>query len=198
MIQANPWLLSSPRLDTVGQFALILPHSDPQRIHSTNTRNRSAHSGKPYSKDATARHELHPFDSVSQATMGPLSRLQGFRGQRVKIIVRYVNAIRGTLTGRLISFDKHMNMIVEDVEEIYSMRPADEDKFNVQTEVYRRDKLSGKIACEEGEWFGRKRWMKNLLVRGDNVVAISKADQGREISQSRYNKTKPPLLEARR
>lgn len=189
ILQANPWLMESSRLDTVGQFALLLPHSDPLRINSTNSRKRPAPSSfrDTNSKPSKTGHDLHPFDSLSQATsVGPLSRLHEFKGQRVRIIVRYVNAIRGTLTGTLIAFDKHMNMILKDVEESYSMRPAGETKSNFQVEVYRRDKISGKIACEEGEWFGRKRWMKNILVRGDIVVVVSKADQEREISQSRY------------
>lgn len=193
MTEANPWLMESPRLDTVGQFALLLPHSDPLRIHSTNSRKRPAPSNSraTNNKVAKAGNELHPFDSLSQAmTAGPLSRLQEFRGQRVRIIVRYVNAIRGTLTGILIAFDKHMNMILRDVEESYSMRPVGEDKSNVQIEMYRREKISGNVACEKGEWFGRKRWMKNILVRGDIVVVISKADQEKEIPQSRYVKAK--------
>ena len=116
----------------------------------------------------------------------------------MRVMVRYVNAIRGTLTGILIAFDKHMNMILKDAEESYSMRPDGEDKSNIQIEVDRRGKISRKIACEEGQWFGRKRWMKNILVRGDNVVVISKADQERAISQSRYLKAKSPLPEAHR
>lgn len=104
------------------------------------------------------------------------------------------------MTGVLIAFDKHMNMILKDVEESYSMRPSGDDKSNIEVEVYRRDKISGNMACDDGEWFGTKRWMKNILVRGDMVVAISLAAQEMKISQSRYSKAEvltPHVPEAR-
>jgi small nuclear ribonucleoprotein (snRNP)-like protein len=189
MMQRNPWLTECSRLDTVGQFALHLPKGDPLRIEPAKSRKRPpppSIDGGSASKTAS---DLHPFDSVSQTIdVGPLARLHHFRRQRVRIVIRYVNAIRGILTGILVAFDKHMNMILRDVEEIYSMRPSDSGRSNIETELDRRQKLAGQIAHCKGEWFGRKRRMKHLLVRGDSVVLISKADQEKKTTKSRFSK----------
>lgn len=189
ILEKNPWLLECRRLDTVTQFALHLPESDPLRIEPRKSNKRVAPSSDGDVGSPKIARELHPFQFVTQSIeAGPLARLHVFRKQRVRVVIRYVNAIRGTLTGILVAFDKHMNMILRDVEEDYSMRPYDSEKSNVEIEVERQHKKSGKICCAEEEWFGRKRSMKNILVRGDNVVIISKANQERKTSQSRYAK----------
>lgn len=79
-----------------------------------------------------------------------------------------------------------MNLILRDAEETYTMRPTDSTQSNVEREKTRLQKLMGSSTCSEEEWFGRKRQMKNLLVRGDNVVMISKAEQKKQVSISRY------------
>jgi small nuclear ribonucleoprotein (snRNP)-like protein len=189
MVQRNSWLTECSRLDTVGQFALHLPKGDPQRVEPAKSRKRPPPSSIDSGSAIKTARDLHPFESVSQTIeVGPLARLHVFRRQRVRIVIRYVNAIRGILTGTLVAFDKHMNMILRDVEEIYSMRPTDSERSNVDTELDRQQKLAGKIACDKGEWFGRKRQMKNLLVRGDSVVLLSKADQEKRTTKSRFSK----------
>lgn len=189
MIERNPWLKECSKLDTVGQFALHLPRGDPLRIDPAKSRKRQLTHRIEGGPSIKAARDLHPFDSVSQTIeVGPLSRLHHFRRHRVRIVVRYVNAIRGILTGFLVAFDKHMNMILRDVEEEYSMRPSEPESSNMEIELGRRQKLAGKIPSSEGDWFGRRRRMKHLLVRGDNVVLISKADQEKKTTTSRFFK----------
>ena len=131
--------------------------------------------------------------------------------KRVRIIVRYVNMVRGTLTGTLIAFDKHMNMILRDVEEVYSPRLVDEEnsKSNLELELERRRRVnstekqgdsteepssifdnSGEhLSQQPGTWNVRRRQMKQLMVRGDMVVSIFEAGQeNRRVLKSRYVK----------
>ncbi len=189
MLERNPWLMECRRLDTVCQFALHLPQRDPLRVEPIQYHRHVAPSSKSNTGPSRSVRDLHPFHFMTKAVgAGPLSRLHDFRRQRVRIVIRYVNSIRGTLTGTLVAFDKHLNIILQDVEENYSMRSSDSKKSNVEMEVERRQKDAGLMPCQEGEWFGRKRRMKNLLVRGDNVVIISIADQGTKTTKSRYFK----------
>lgn len=215
MMEQNPILKDCLRLDTVAQFALHLPNGDPQRVEptiSTGRRKRSLDRTQEQEEgilqnntNKKGRSDLHLFEKIVQSvpTNGPLRRLEHFRKQRIRIVIRYVNAIRGELYGILIVFDKHMNMILRDVEEIYSMRPisVNGEHSNVEMEKYRRTKLRATVSEDDSnisstieggrrEWYGRKRRMKHLLVRGDNVVSISLADQEKkDVTTSRYTTT---------
>jgi small nuclear ribonucleoprotein (snRNP)-like protein len=183
--RVNPWILKCPRLDTVAQFAFQLPDDDPLgRNKATLKRPPSARKPQPTAKKRPR--DLHPFESIAQSfEIGPLSVLGRFQHKRVRVLIRYVNAIRGTLTGILVAFDKHMNMILRDVEEIYSPRPSDRDdpRSNVEIEKARRVLISGAKEFEmSGRWIIRTRKMKQLLIRGDHVVSVNRVDENENVS----------------
>ena len=72
-----------------------------------------------------------PFDSISSSlSTGPMSLLSSAltSNARVTVMVRYVNCVRGTITGTILAFDKHFNILLAGAEETYSRRyRGDED-----------------------------------------------------------------------
>lgn len=232
VLRANPWMEGSSILDNLGKCATLLPNDDP--LHREDHRRMqlqkvvgSKQSGNLISAQGTdaksnsdeqtkkrANTNPHPFDTItSHLDSGPHSLLFRMKEERkrVRIVVRYVNMVRGTLTGTLIAFDKHMNMILRDVEEVYSPRLVDEEnsKSNLELELERRRRVnsiekqgnsreepssifdnSGEhLSQQPGTWNVRRRQMKQLMVRGDMVVSIFEAGQeNRRVSKSRYVK----------
>jgi small nuclear ribonucleoprotein (snRNP)-like protein len=222
---------SSTILDNIEKFVTYLPEGDPLRRNprdiilrnnNNNNRKRNTTAGSDDTAPNTTPQqkkkigELNPLDAIMEqhaCAGGPISSvLYKLRKKRVRIVVRYVNAIRGTITGTLLAFDKHMNMMLRDVEEIYSPRPIDleNEKSNVDLELERRHKIDtaevmAAVATTSthhddggdngdddddtgpGNWNVKKRTMKQLLVRGDMVVSIYEADQEKKIVKSRYH-----------
>ncbi len=228
--RANPWMEGTSILDNLGKCTTLLPEDDP--LHRSNdrrfqnrkttvqsllpTKEASSTNSKGNETRKRTRNSSHPFDTIaSHLDSGPHSLLLRLKEQRkrIKVVIRYVNMVRGTLSGTLIAFDKHMNMILKDVEEVYSPRIANEDhsKSNLELELERlrrvkssneewkyRDESSSifvesgeDITSQPGTWNVRRRLMKQLLVRGDMVVSIYEATkESRVITKSRYSREK--------
>lgn len=55
---------------------------------------------------------------------GPLSRIATFchRKIRVKVYIRSAASIRGQCEGYIIAFDKHWNLVMDDVKEIWTRK----------------------------------------------------------------------------
>lgn len=55
---------------------------------------------------------------------GPLSRIATFchRKQRVKVYIRSAVSIRGHCEGYIIAFDKHWNLVMDDVDEVWTRK----------------------------------------------------------------------------
>lgn len=162
-------------LDNTQQFAKFLPIEDPLNRHLESVK-RSFTANHTTKKKLPRTKSSHPFVQISDSfKTGPLCVLRNLQEQRVCVITRYVNAIRGSLTGTLVAFDKHMNLVLLDVEETYSSRPLERGTLtNVQVEVERRQNLSRSHGHGTSKAVGR-RTLKQIMLRGDNVVSVCKA-----------------------
>ena len=200
LVAANPFAASAPLLNYVDQFRTLLPFCDPQRREpvqrSHRKRNQSADNEQSV-KTENMKNKIPVFTSLAAQyeNSGPLSLLHSIhvQRQRVRVMVRYVDCIRGTLTGYLIAFDKHMNLLLRDVDEVYTSRLTkvieDADLSKSELELERRK--CTEVASKRGNGDAKphnhrvkvgKRHMHQLLVRGDNVVSIWKAGDDRPSS----------------
>eukprot|EP00804_Cyclotella_cryptica_P029113 CCRYP_005302-RB/>CCRYP_005302-RB protein AED:0.34 eAED:0.34 QI:47/-1/1/1/-1/0/1/91/163 len=113
-------------------------------------------------------------------------------------MIRYVDCVRGTLTGYLMAFDKHFNMIMRDVDEVYGGRitqradaveAADGRQQTSETSLNTTDCAPPKAKLEAqrrrcyppdgGGGPGpaiKQRYFHQLMVRGDNVVMVWRAE----------------------
>jgi small nuclear ribonucleoprotein (snRNP)-like protein len=230
----HPWLLQSPILDRVDQFRKFLPLEDPQyrsiTANNSKKRNRSNDDNAADDNNKTKLKTPSCFASIAHVHQkGPFSILYQalIHRQRIRVVIRYVNGIRGTLTGYMVAFDKHMNLILRDVDENYSPRHvttnnsypdletspdvinnniySNQTLSNVEIELQRRriihdvagvqkiimpsisaqnridadQNIQNSQNQQQHSWTNRQRHIGQIMVRGDNVVLVYKADQER-------------------
>lgn len=91
---------------------------------------------------------------------GPLTWLAGRAKARavVRVVTRHRRGTRGVAEGNLVAFDKHMNLVLRNVKETYTVR------LMVQNDVQNRMKPVLEA---------RKRSLPNVLLMGRSVVLIS-------------------------
>lgn len=198
----NSFVQNAPLLNNVDQFRVMLPPCDPCWRQAV----QKSHVKKEASTDSTEnmRNKIPVFTSLAARyeNTGPLSFLHSVHvnRQRVRVMVRYVDCIRGTLTGYIIGFDKHWNLLLRDVDEVYTSRITkvleDDALSKAELEltrrksiqnVYRkksyelgpktlREKRNEAIVNEANGVKVGQRHMHQILVRGDNIVSIWRAD----------------------
>jgi small nuclear ribonucleoprotein (snRNP)-like protein len=212
VIDANPSIYSDAttrqiqQLDNISKFRSLLPMCDPQMIEP-KTRNTSNATLAISSNASDAEKRKVPMLLAMSAKYenkksGPLSLLYSIvaNRQRARVMVRYVDCIRGTLTGYVLAFDKHFNMIMRDVDEVYSGRITQDSKAveavggaqtSTQTSIVTvcappKAKLEARRRmCYPPDGSGgpgpavKQRYFHQLMVRGDNVVMIWRAESER-------------------
>ena len=174
--QINPFL-THQRLDNMSKFPHYLPTCDP--CHRVMRISKSL-LGTPIDGKGSTQAPSTSFPSllvtmVESCATGPLSVLHRclLHRQRIRVIIRYVNGIRASLTGYLIGFDVHFNLLMKDVLEVYNTRSQNDTTTPGMVEIHRRHH-----AMTHGV---SQRQLQQLLVRGDTVVLCYPADGERSV-----------------
>jgi small nuclear ribonucleoprotein (snRNP)-like protein len=98
---------------------------------------------------------------------GPMGLLTKFYREkcRIKVYIRRVNDIRGYCYGILLAFDKHFNMVLKNVHEIYT---------TWESKAYTTQDSGQEM--EEKVLVKKERRIKQLFVKGDTVVLVTRAE----------------------
>lgn len=129
------------------------------------------------------RHQRNIFSRMP-AVEGPQSLLWRCVEEQlyIKVTVRKKRGVRGSVEGKLIAFDKHWNLLLNDVIESWKRRKTkfDENKFCGQFEDCgnRLRKLGIVFPSQRIKSLNRKtveiqRRIPQLLVRGEQVVVVA-------------------------
>ncbi len=195
LVESNPFVKDSPILDNIAKFPPYLPLCDPLQRTRAKRKVDSSSSLSPQKKCR----KLPMFTSIASTYehAGPFSLLYNtfIKKQRIRIMIRYNDCVRSTLTGYLLAFDKHLNMILRDVDEVYTPRVTrvykDKNYTKGELEYRRRTSIMDGNTKKKVDNNHRRtissscntkdntpllkvkqRHFHQLLVRGDNVVMV--------------------------
>jgi len=171
--EVNPILKDCPRMDYIDLCRSLLPRSDPLFQDRKRKVVPAAGAELPTNESKKKRSSLFAPVMDTLKAAGPFAVLHKALSdrKRIRVVIRYINEIRGTLTGHLLAFDKHMNLWMRDALEIYTLPSSrrKEDVTKSQSEIERR-----KMPLQQ-------RQLYTILVRGDNIVMVYFAESERSV-----------------
>lgn len=112
-----------------------------------------------------------------EAPEGPLRVLASAfaRRRRVRVTTRHARGVRGVAVGFVVAFDRHFNMVLRDVDEVYTVLATPRHLAAVGG-------AADAIGAQEQGTGGRKlrsrqqhrtRHMAQIFLRGDQVVLVA-------------------------
>ena len=182
--------LTTPRdvrpLDNVRKFRPLLPEGDPHRPDPTAARRRrdeASFAAQALAKDRAAKFReaseraktrepaLARILADAKARGGPLSLLVRAqeRGHRVVVATRHASGVRGVARATVVAFDRHLNMVLRDVRETYTVRLREEVPLEDGPGTRTKVRLDA-----------RQRSVQQVFLRGEQVVTVALERGGEE------------------
>jgi small nuclear ribonucleoprotein (snRNP)-like protein len=177
----SAFALSQQRLERVDQCRPYLPTCDPQYRAAAATIRRDA--------PVLPRASASCWESTAMPSYAILYQAMHSH-QKIRVLVRYVDGMRGTITGKLMAYDKHFNLLLQRAQETFSPRSPvhHEDAPGVRPmdrEIARR--LAGK---------SQRRSLSQVLVRGDSVVLVYWAAEEQSSQRGAVSRYRPQAPKA--
>ena len=169
----HPPIPNARPLDNIRACRRLLPPDHPLHLpsgggttnqHQPQTNNQDAKERAKQrisylqQKRERENNRINPIDEIANRfTDGPFSLLRRCYQSRsvVRVVTRHDRGVRGVAIGTLIAFDKHMNLVLKDVEE----------RYTVLVTVQRNGRH-----CRKQEQ--RQRRLKQVFVAGNSVVLV--------------------------
>jgi small nuclear ribonucleoprotein (snRNP)-like protein len=124
---------------------------------------------------------------MSTAAVGPLAVLAKWHAaqQRIYVVTRHASGIRGRAVGTLVGYDKHLNLLLKDVEETYTVivkvqRVKQQVVQQQQQQQQQQGESTGQqapVVRTRSRWCRkqqhRHRQLDQILLKGDSIVLVS-------------------------
>ncbi|KAJ8606086.1 hypothetical protein CTAYLR_005199 [Chrysophaeum taylorii] len=137
-----------PTLDNISKCRALLP-ADSEGFEA-RVKQGAHHAPREVASSSSFSRGRQLLRSIADPMRaGPFSLLLRALDTRVRVLVRALNAIRGTCVGLLKAFDRHMNLVLLDVAETYLRKARRPDNRKPVT-----------------------RSIPQLFIRGDTVVLV--------------------------
>lgn len=181
--------LSQQRLERVDQFRPYLPVNDPQyRVVPMNNHTLRRDTSQPVPQRAALC-----WESAAMPSYTLLYRAM-HSNQKIRVVVRYVDGMRGTITGQLLAYDKHFNLILQRAQETYSPRMPVVHHEEETTSTTTARTVDREIARRQAG--GNRRSLAQVLVRGDNVVLVYWATEEQSSQRGAISRYRPQAPKA--
>ncbi|KAL4440475.1 hypothetical protein ABPG75_003476 [Micractinium tetrahymenae] len=175
----TPPLPAARPLDTVYHCRFMLPadHPDAWRDPGRTAKSKEAAEAAAREKSRLTylqhkreqqQQKSNPIDQITERVReGPLLLLKRCYQQRarVRVLTRHARGVRGSAEGTLVAFDKHLNLVLRDVEERYTVLLRLQ---KVKTGADGRERVRWGRQQEH-----RQRQLRQVFVRGDSVVLVA-------------------------
>lgn len=151
--------------------AMAAPARQPRSKEAAEAAERArARTSVVAARSAARAQRSNPIEEVAaRVREGPLALLRRAYAARarVRVVTRHGRGVRGVAEGTLAAFDKHMNMVLRDVEEAYTVL------------LRGVERLVGPPGCGHTRCAPkqerRTRRLRQAFLRGDSVVLVSAA-----------------------